>query len=224
MEGIPRASDPLTAEWATGVFLSCLLILATINLGSPRKWRVLRQAAFRMRLGRQTLRDEVDTSDRNLLGLLGVATAATAMLLWQVGMQYGPPGTPDYWVVFLALCAILGAQAVLIRLTANLAQADGGATEYLYTGTLLYAALGIALLPVVMLAAYWPEWRPGLLWTGLVLSALALLYRWVRGAWMGLGEGVPLRYIFLYLCAAEMLPLALVLHLLCQRQVPAPHT
>ena len=98
-----------------------------------------------------------------------------------------------------------------------------GVGGYLRRRLLLWS-LGIALLPVVMLAAYWPEWRPGLLWTGLVLSALALLYRWVRGAWMGLGEGVPLRYIFLYLCAAEMLPLALVLHLLCQRQVPAPHT
>lgn len=224
MEGTLRGSDPFTAEWATGVFISCLLILATINLGSPRKWRVLRQAAFRLRLGRQTLRDEVDTSDRNLLGLLAVATASTAMLLWQAGMMMGAAGVPDFWVVFLGLTALIGAQALLLRITAALALADGGITEYLYTSTLLYAAIGIALLPLVVLIAYHPEWREGLVVAGMTLVAIGLAYRWVRGALMGLSEGVPLRYIFLYLCAAEILPLALALHQLLRSQPPAPHS
>lgn len=224
MEGTLRGSDPFTAEWATGVFISCLLILATINLGSPRKWRVLRQAAFRLRLGRQTLRDEVDTSDRNLLGLLAVATASTAMLLWQAGMMMGAARVPDFWVVFLGLAALIGTQALLLRITTALALADGGITEYLYTGTLLYAAIGIALLPLVVLIAYHPEWRQALILAGLTLAAIGLAYRWVRGALVGLSEGVPLRYIFLYLCAAEILPLALALHQLLRSQPPAPHS
>lgn len=224
MEGLLRGSDPFAAEWATGVFISCLLILATINLGSPRKWRVLRQAAFRLRLGRQTLRDEVDTSDRNLLGLLGVATASTAMLLWQAGIMLGPSGIPEYWMVFLGLTLLISMQALLLRITSAMALADGGITEYLYSGTLLYAAVGIALLPLVILVAYNPEWRQALLVAGLVLAVLGLLYRWVRGALVGLSEGVSLRYIFLYLCAAEILPLALVLHHLWLGQHPAPHS
>lgn len=224
MEGQLRGNDPFAAEWATGVFISCLLILATINLGSPRKWRVLRQAALRLRLGRQILRDEVDTSDRNLIGLLGVATASTAMLLWQASMTLMPMYAPEYWLVFVGLGALLVLQALALKITSALARSDGGITEYLYTGTLLYAAVGIALLPIVVLAAYQPAWRGAMLGAGLILSSAGLLYRWVRGAWVGLGEGVPLRYIFIYLCAAEMLPLALALHHLWNSQPPAPHS
>ncbi|MBK9177722.1 MAG: DUF4271 domain-containing protein [Flavobacteriales bacterium] len=210
MDGTMRAVNPMAAEWATGVFLSCLLILATVNIGSPRKWRVLRQAAFRMRMARQILRDEVDTGDRNVIGLLAVATASLSMLIWQSAVHRAAGDAPSYLSVFMAVALALLAQAVILRLCAFLFRADGGITEYLYTGTLLYSAMGIAVLPLVVLTAYWPEWRPWLFPIGLALLALSLLYRWVRGAWIGLGEGVPLRYILLYLCGAEILPLCLL--------------
>ncbi|HMC96707.1 MAG TPA: DUF4271 domain-containing protein, partial [Flavobacteriales bacterium] len=61
------------------------------------------------------------------------------------------------------------------------------------------------------IVAYHVEWRSGALVIGAVAVGLLLLYRWVRGAWIGVGEGVPLRYIFLYLCTAEILPVLLVL-------------
>ena len=210
MQGEARFFDPLTAMWASGVFLSCLLVLATVNIGSPRKWRGLRQAAFRARLGQQILREEVDTSDRNVLGLLAVAVAAIAMLLWQAAMVFQGQA-PAYWMIFLAVAAALLAQALLLQLVAWIARTDTGITEYIYTGALLHAALGIVALPISMLAAYRPEMRDWLIAIGLGLLAIGLLYRWLRGALIGLGEGVPVRYILLYICAAEIGPLALAL-------------
>lgn len=213
MIGESRYVDPLTANWAGALFLACLLVLATVNIGSPRKWRVLRQAAFRARLGEQTLREEVDTSDRNVIGLLAVAVAAMAMLLWQSAMVFGT-AAPDYWQVFIGLAAVLLAQAILLRLIAALARTNSGITEFIYTGALLHAAVGIAVLPLSMLAAYRPEWRPVMLGIGLSLLGIGLLYRWLRAALIGLGEGVPLRYLMIYLCAAEIGPLALAAHAL----------
>jgi hypothetical protein len=70
------------------------------------------------------------------------------------------------------------------------------------------------LLPVVAVLAYRSEWRHELLWTGMVILALLLLYRWFRGGWLGLSEGVPGRHILLYLCAAEVLPALLLVSLL----------
>lgn len=205
----------MSADWATGVFLSCLLILATVNVGSPRKWRVLRQAAFRIRLGRQVLREEVDTRDRNVLGLLAVAVASLAMLLWQSSksLMHESAGL-SYIQVFFGVGAVLLAQALVLRLIAFLALADAGITEYMYTGALLHSAVGIATLPLAVLAAYRPEWRAVLLPAGMSLIGLGLVYRWIRGAWIGLGEGVPFRYVLLYLCGAEIAPMALALGVL----------
>ncbi|MFZ1692080.1 MAG: DUF4271 domain-containing protein [Flavobacteriales bacterium] len=210
MQGDARFIDPLTASWVAGLFLSCVLILATVNIGSPRKWRVLRQAAFRARLGQQTLREEVDTSDRNVLGLLAVGVAAMAMLLWQSAFVFSGHA-PDYWKVFLMVVAVLFGQALLLRTIAAIARADAGITEYIYTGALLHAAVGIVALPVSVLAAYQPVLRFWLIALGLGLLAAGLLYRWLRGALISLGEGVPLRFLLLYICAAEIGPLALAL-------------
>ncbi len=216
MEVLPRGYDPLSADWVAGVLLSCLLILATINVGSPRKWRVLRQAAFRLRLGRQLLREESDASDRNLLGLQAVAVVCMALLLWQAGIVFGSVAPPAFMFMVLGVGSVLLLQAGLLRLVAWVARSGQAIQEYLYTGSLLHIAVGLSLLPLVALVAYRPVWREPLLAAGLSIVACGLLYRWVRALVIGLGSGVFLRYIFLYLCAAEIMPLALALQALQQ--------
>jgi hypothetical protein len=78
------------------------------------------------------------------------------------------------------------------------------------------------LIPVTVVIAY-PhqfEWRNGLILAGLVLVAAAVVFRWIRAFVIGWGEGVSTRYIFLYLCAAEILPFALLMQ---QAQGQFPH-
>jgi len=212
MEGAPLPDDPFTALWAAGVFLCCLVILATVNIGSPRKWRVLRQAALRMRMGTQALREEADAGDRTVLSLLAVAVAALAMLLWQAAVTHGGEAPPSFLYFFIGTAAVMAVPTVLLRLIALLARADAGISEYLHTGNLLHAAVGIAILPLVMLAAYQAPWRAALILAGLVILGAGILYRWLRGALIGLSAGVPLRFVLLYLCAAEIGPLLIALN------------
>lgn len=208
----PRPHDPLAADWITALFLTCLLVLAIINHAAPRTWRLLLHAAFRMRLGRQTLREDVDLQDRNFLGLLLVAVAVIALFTWQAIAGSGASGSPPYLMLTGIVAGVFVAQGLLPRMLAGLLRVDAGSSEYLYTGSLLYALLGMMLLPVVILSTYHTEWRGALILTGSALLAVTVLYRWVRGAWIGLGEGVSLGYIILYLCAAEILPVLLAIH------------
>jgi hypothetical protein len=77
----------------------------------------------------------------------------------------------------------------------------------------LDVVLGLALLPLATVMAWpaRPEWRDPACSIGLVLASAVLAFRWVRAVASGLGHGTPVRYVFLYLCAAEALPFALVL-------------
>jgi len=207
-----RALDPLNAEWVTIVLLLVLAALAFTNMSSPRKWRLLAQAMFRMRLGRQTLREEIDLQDRTLIGLLLVAIAVIAMFLYQGSILLGPEQAPTFLFLAAMVLALLLAQGILLRVLAGLAGTDKGITEFLSTGLLLFILTGVSLLPVVALMAYHSAWRQGLLIAGALVIVLLLLYRWIRGAWVGLSEGVPLRYLILYLCAAEVAPALLLVH------------
>lgn len=222
MQGAPRFEDPFTALWATGVFMSCLVILATINIASPRKWKMLRQAALRMRLGNQALRGEVEAGDRDTLGLQAVAISSMAMLLWQAGSLSGAAAKASYLYFFIGTAAVIITQAFLLRTIALFARSDAGIGEFLHTGRLLHAVVGISVLPLTMLAAYHAPWREAMVWIGILFLGAGVLYRWFRGAWIGLSAGVPARFIVLYLCAAEIGPLLLALSLL--RKSPTLHS
>ena len=204
-----RQADPLSAEWVTVVLLVVVFLMALINMSSPRKWRLLGRSMFSMRLGRQALREEMDLQDRAFLGLLLVATGVLALFGWQAFTVQGiAPVFP--FLVALVLGVIL-AHYLVLRAIGALMRVSAGVEEYLYTGFLLFILTGMAMLPVVVLIAYRPACRPGLILAGVVVLVLLLLYRWLRGAWIGMGEGVPLRYIMLYFCAAELLPVLLVI-------------
>jgi hypothetical protein len=211
---VPRTHDPLAAGWVTGLFLLCLLVLAVVNRTAPRTWRILFQAAFSMRLSKQTMREDVDLQDRNFLGLLLVSVIAIGMFVWQVAARGAGVGPAPYPLFVGSVLAVLLVQGLLPRMVSVLIKADAGANEFLYTGSLLYAWLGLLLLPVTMLAAYHPEWHVWLVRTGAVFVLLTLLYRWVRGAWIGFGEGGFPGYIILYLCAAEIVPALLLVQAL----------
>ena len=217
------ATDPLAGDWILLVMLAALGMLGWINLVSPKKWRLLTRSFFSFRLGRQSLRDELDLQDRTLIGLAVMASAAVALFGYQFTVLVGhlPPGIGLWAKLFGVFLLVLVAQVLLVRLAGRLFQADGGLSEYLYTLLLLHVVLGVALLPVTASIA-WPHdvststtrpdeilWRVWGVRLGAVLVALVTVFRWIRAAVLGLGEGVPLRYVFIYLCALEILPVAL---------------
>lgn len=209
-----RAVDPFNAEWVTIVLLLSVCLLALINLGAPRKWGVLAQALFRLRLGRQVLRDEVDLRDRALVGLLVLAVAVLALFGWQLDQLWRPEAHYSYGRWSLVVAAVMVGQLVVNGSVARIIGDRSILMEHSYTGLLLHVLAGLLMLPVVALLAYRSEWRHELLWTGLFILGALLLYRWFRGGWLGLSEGVPGRHILLYLCAAEVLPALLLISLL----------
>jgi hypothetical protein len=213
MEGTLRFTDPLSTEWVTTMLMLVFMLLAYTNVAAPKKWRLLWGAIFTLRLGKQAMREDVDLQDRTLIGLVGASLIVLALFAYQAVVLLGAPATG--LVVFgrtLGLVVlVLVAQIVVLWLVDFLFEADGGTREYLYTVLLLTVALGLLLLPVVTLMAYQPDWRRVLLPVGGALAATYVLYRWLRGAVIGVGDGVPPRHVFLYLCTAEILPVALAL-------------
>lgn len=214
MEPIARAHDPLNAEWVTGLFLLALIVLAAVNRSAPRKWRFLLREGLRMRQGPKALRDELDLQDRNYLGIVFFAIATTALFAWQALHIEGVDHVPAYLSLMGILTGVLVALWLVVRLSGLLASSEAGTGEHARSGSIILALLGLALFPVVVLMAYQADWRDELVQVGYALVATAMLYRWVRGAWVAMADGVPIRYIILYFCAAEAMPLLLAIHAL----------
>ena len=213
----------MAGDWILLVVLAALGMLGWINLVSPKKWRLLARSFLSFRLGRQALRDELDLQDRTLIGMAAMASAALSLFAYQytVLVAHHAPGIGWWAEIFGVSMLLLVVQVLLLAVAGVLFGADPGLSEYRYMLILMHVVLGVLLLPVtatiawphdVATAASRPEemiWRSWGLRIGLGLVGLVTVFRWVRAAVLGLGEGVPLRYVFIYLCALEILPVAL---------------
>ena len=210
-----RGVDSLASGWLAVLLLLAVGGLAWVNLVSPRQWVVLARSFGALRLGRHRLREDLDVRDRTLTGLAVMSAVVIAIFAYQVLLYHGwvRPGMPSYLYVLAAVVGVVGARLLLLQLIRLLPAGDGGLKEYLYTVIVFHVVLGLLLLPVAVLMS-WPgqvSWRKWLAWSGLGIGVAVLLFGWVRAVVVGVGSGAPLRYIFLYLCALEMLPVALAL-------------
>lgn len=210
-----RAVDALSTGWVAGILLLAVGVLAWVNMVSHRQWVVLLRSFGAMRLGRHRMREELDMRDRTLTGLAVMSTMIIALFGYQVLVFRGwiGPGVQGFLWSFLVVGGGFLAQMGLLAAVRLLPARDGGLTEYLYTMIVFHVVLGLLLLPVATVMAFPARvaWREGAWLLGVVVVAATLLFRWVRALATGLGNGTPLRYIFLYLCALELLPAALAL-------------
>lgn len=210
-----RVVDALGSGWLAGVLILAVGMLAWVNMVSPRQWVVLSRSFGALRLGRHRLREELDMRDRTLTGLAVMSTIVIALFGYQVFLyhEWIQPGIMGFLRVLLVVTVVMVAQVALLQTIRLLPTSDGGLEEYLYTVIVFHVVLGLILLPVVTLMSFpakvsWREW----IWlAGLAIVGATVLFRWVRAVVVGMGNGTPLRYIFLYLCALEILPAALAI-------------
>lgn len=210
-----RALDPLGAGWLAGILLLACTALAWVQITAPRQWALLFHSFASLRLGKQRVRTELDLGDRNLVLLLLVAILLIGLFGYEASFFHGwrDGGLPAFGMILLMTALVMASRIVLLRFIGTLSGTDGGVQEYLRTVIVLDIMLGLALLPLATVMAYPAQvaWRGPVCWIGLVLVVAILLFRWVRAVAIGLGHGTPVRYVFLYLCATEALPLALAL-------------
>ncbi len=213
MDDILRPQDPLAADWTVVVLLLVFGCLTYAVMATPRKLPLLGRSFFALRLGKQAQRDELDLRDRTLVVLFIGAVLLVGLFAYQV-LVFGraiAPGTLPFLQVAGISAAVLLLPLVLLRLTAFLTGTAMGVAEYFHTVMLFNIIVGGSLLPLAMMMAYPAEiaWRKWIWVAGVAIVLVVLLFRWLRAAVIGHGEGVPLRYILLYLCAAEIMPTAL---------------
>lgn len=215
----------MSEGWTGLVLLGVLVVLAWTNVRDHKKWAVLWDGVKRLRLGQQTMRDDISLRDRGWIALQVAAMLLVGLFVHQWTAWSGAAsGWPAFLVALGGVVGITAAQLLLIRLTGWFFVMDSGLGEYLYTCLLLFIAFALLLLPVSIIAAYLPWARDGALFAGAFVLVAMVVYRWFRAAVIGLAQGVGLRAIFIYICALEIMPAALAAQAIAQyaRSIPEP--
>lgn len=205
-----RHHDALSADWVAVVLVVLLLCIAWVNILSPGHWWSFVGEVLGLVPERQAARFDPGAQDRMFLVPVLVGVFSMALLLWQLDAHVRGEVHRSYpfWSGILAAAIVV--HLVAVRVLAVVVRDGGVLGLSARKGLRSFVVAGLLLLPVVVVVAYRPEWRQAWLIAGCAIVAVAFLYRWaqvVRTGWTG---GVPLRFIMIYLCAAEIVPVLLL--------------
>lgn len=216
MEPELRLSPYLQEDWIFAVVLAVLAALAWIRYTYPRRMSRLAAALVRVRVLFQLMREEMVMSHRTAVALFFMFSITSGLTLYLAAKSFSWPliGVMEWWlfpILSLAVALVYLWKIVTVKLIQLLFGANGGLSEYLNYSFVMNSLLGIFWLPIIVLVSVMlPEPAHWVLWLAAGIFALAWLTRIIQGVLFAVQERVFPLYIFLYLCALEILPLAVI--------------
>ena len=215
----PRVMHDSTIDFYL-VLLLCLL-LGIIRFSDPHYFSVLVRS-FRNPSGSRHFKEQIQgASVSNLLMNIFFAVIAGAYIYYAgralaVRLSDAFDGPLMLVVLIGGVLAIYLGKYLVIRFSGWAFRVETITEQYLFNVFLINKIIGIALLPFVVLIAFaGAEWISPLIVISLMIIALLLFNRYTR-SWQVFGSFFQYSkfHFFTYLCASEILPMAILVKLL----------
>ena len=215
MEILDRYQDSLRPDWLVFVLLILFLLLALVRVFGRERLLVITRSVTRPRVPRQEVREMMDVLDIGYLGFWSILILSIGLFTYQhLVISGGHPFNYGPFQNYLMICAAIASYFILkylfIRVSMFVLGEEYGGAEYYYNTFMLFSIAGVALIPLIIFSAY-VQWVPSfILWVGIAILVIAVVYQWARGWIIAMGNGGRPGYIFLYFCVLEILPFALL--------------
>jgi len=126
---------------------------------------------------------------------------------------------PDEIIFGILIIAIYSIKLMIIKLSGFIFKLQNEASGYVHQVISYCDSLGLFLLPVIILLSFFKQASPIIFINmGVILVLVFLLIRIVNGIVFGLNSSkISKFYLFIYLCALEILPLIIIARLIILR-------
>jgi len=209
--------------------LGLITLLAILKLAHPQYFRNLLKAFSNTAVSARQLKDQLQQNNAANLGMNlffclsgGVyAFYATRYLSGNNFRATYPPGVILTFAI-LAFAAIYSIRYLSLRFAGWIFQIDTATENYAFNVFLVNKILSIVLLPFIAIMALGRgQWVQVSLFLSLIIIVLSFLNRYARSQ-SALSSFVRFSkfHFFMYLCASELLPLAILLKLLSKWLLP----
>lgn len=219
----PVHSDPVLLEknipdWFTVVLLIVMAGLTWIRVFYYKIFRQLFAAFASNLVSNQVVRDENILVQRASILLSFIFYLSSSLFIYLISVYFNwdypllATGFLRYMIIALLVAFIYSFKMVLLKGLGEIFKISKPVATYIFNIFLINNILGLALIPVVITAAYVARDSTGtVLYMGMVLVIIAFIYRFMRAVriWMSM-QGVSLFYLFLYFCTLEIAPLVVL--------------
>ncbi|HRO41636.1 MAG TPA: DUF4271 domain-containing protein [Flavipsychrobacter sp.] len=216
----PHAFDDRTADFYLLIIL--IIMLGLIRLSDPKYFQSLWQAFRNPTSSSRQLKDKLQSASISNLLMNIFFTMSVAAYGFFVVKNFMPQRTGNISPSLLLLMLIAGMMAIyagkyaVIKFSGWAFRVEGITEHYLFNVFLVNKVLSIVLLPIIVLLAFADV---AIAQPALIVSFLLILFLFVNRylrSWQVFGSFFQYSkfHFFTYLCASELLPLAVLMKLL----------
>lgn len=214
----PSAFQPYQPDWVFVVFISCFVTLAWVTVFYHKRLMQVIYGTFSKRHLSQVAREGNLIKERIALAMWVVYILTFSMVLYQAAGWYMHWNFGDIpqMAVFVIICGGLTGFWLVKIITMNLLSKifKTGQTnhEYLLNIVMFSSLTGLVILPLAIFMVYLKS--EALLYVCFAVVILMFVIRFIKGLLIGFSlTKFSYLFLFVYLCALELLPLAVLLKL-----------
>ncbi|MBS1635083.1 MAG: DUF4271 domain-containing protein [Bacteroidetes bacterium] len=199
--------------WPAILLFVVFSFIVFARVTEPKKLTKVFTAFYSLQASKQLQREDYKIGKRLSVILLIVFLVCLSFFLYSFNAYFGfiLRDTP-VWKQFLFFMGLVGASYLVKYMVSmvlgHVINMTDLIREYIFNVSVFSQVLGITLFPFVIALEFSGLRAEWFLYPGLVIFMAFYLFRFVRGfAISGMEQGIGFFYIFLYLCALEILPL-----------------
>lgn len=221
----PSVTNPVplkrtTPDWFILALFITIGFFTWLKLINAKIIQQLFAAFFNNSVTNQIVRDENILVQKASVLLSLVFYFAAALLLYQISVYYDweykiiGKGPVRFIIFILFIASAYSFKMVFLKILSTIFGTDRLISTYLFNIFLINNIIGISLIPLILLIAFFPIATEYFIWAGIGLMIISFIYRLFRGIviWTSIAR-FSLYYLILYLCALEIAPLLIIFKL-----------
>ena len=209
----------IAQAWLVAVLIAVFTLLAIVRINFSKRLTLIINAFLSNRFVDQLSREEQAASNVSNMLLDSIYILNFSMMLYLSAALWIPsvksmPSGVLFLILALLLFAFIIAKWLVTYLVGWLFNQENIVGELLFQRFLVHSVLGLALIPLVLIAIFSPVFTKWVLMLAGVLVVLMFVARLLRSAlhFSGL-KRFSVKYIILYICALEILPVLILVKL-----------
>lgn len=212
----PRQVHRFQPDWITGIVILGLILIAWANFFFPSRFRQVLMAPWSKRFLSLLTREGNLFTERMTIALSIVYLLAAALLVYEANdlllVQKPFVHWPTILIFLFFMGVILVYWSVKILMVSSLGfifKTGPTTREYIFNIVIFNIISGLLLIPLLIFIIYLKSGT--LLYLSIFLMGILFLFRFYKGFMIGFSlRKFSYLFLFVYLCALEMLPLVIL--------------
>lgn len=206
--------------WVAGILFLSFILFTWLYVSNRKRLNQIIKGFFIPRFTNQLKREEFSFTNRVSIFLWILFVLSLTLFFSELLSFFNIPALSEstaisYLIIAFFIIVVYIIKVIAIKLLGYIFQTNKEASDYILTIYLFGNTLGLILLPIVISIAFIKQISPAIfIYTGICTIVAFMLTRIIRGFIIGYNSlRFSLFYLFLYLCALEILPFVIMVKL-----------